>query len=178
MCFEPLAIYAMPFRSFPMFARLHLTYRHIDGLSMHSPYYSIPIRHVPDLLRLCFDFICLGRYQHSDVSIIYSFGRLYYYHRFGLRSLRPLRGYSYSYLHSTLILQIVLRPPHLCETLYRFDSTSFYLAPSIFRRVSSRFINFARSLVIYIGLRIRTPSLVYIRYPIIFGSDIDSYISL
>jgi hypothetical protein len=53
MCFEPLAIYAMSFRPFPMisndfmefsmFAHLYLTYHYINGLSMHSPYYSIPI---------------------------------------------------------------------------------------------------------------------------------------
>src|SRR6266436_5784289 len=84
MCFEPFAIYPMSFRPFPMFsdvfmeflmfAHLYLTYRYIDGLSMHSPYYSIPIRCIPDLLRLCFDFIYLWRYRYSDVSIIYSFG--------------------------------------------------------------------------------------------------------
>src|SRR5882672_4537762 len=72
MCFEPLAIYPMSFRpfskisdvftEFPMFARLYLTYRYIDGLSMHSPYFSLPIRCVTDLLRLCFDFIYLWRY--------------------------------------------------------------------------------------------------------------------
>src|SRR6266436_2264277 len=75
MCFEPLAIYPMSFRpfrpfsifsdvftEFPMFAHLYLTYRYIDGLTMHSPYYSIPIRCVTDLLRLCFDFIYLWRY--------------------------------------------------------------------------------------------------------------------
>jgi hypothetical protein len=84
MCSEPLAIYTMSFRpfpmfynvfmDFPMFARLYLTYCYINGLSMHSPYYSILIRHVPDLLRLCFDFIYLWRYQYSDVLVIYSFG--------------------------------------------------------------------------------------------------------
>ena len=93
MCFEPLAIYAMSFRPFPMFARLYLTYRYINGLSMHSPYYSIPIRHVPDLLRLCFDFIYLWRYQYSDVSIIYSFGWLYYYYRFGDEHTTALYAY-------------------------------------------------------------------------------------
>src|SRR5258705_1449130 len=71
-CFEPLAIYTMSFRpfpmfydvlmEFPMFARLYLTYRYIDGLSMRSPYYSILIRCVPEILRLCFDFIYLWRY--------------------------------------------------------------------------------------------------------------------
>ena len=87
MCFEPLAIYMMSFRpfltisddydvfmEFPMFAHLYLTYRYIDGLSMHSPYYSIPILCIPDLLRLCFNFIYLCRYQYSNASIIYSFG--------------------------------------------------------------------------------------------------------
>ena len=29
------------FMEFPMFAHLYLTYRYINGLSMHSPYYSI-----------------------------------------------------------------------------------------------------------------------------------------
>ena len=36
----------------------------------------------------------------------------------------------------------------------------------------------ARSFVMYIGPRIQTPPFVYIHYPIIFGSDIDSYITL
>jgi len=50
MCFEPLAIYVMSFQPFPMFynvfmeflmfAHLYLTYCYINGLSMHSPYYS------------------------------------------------------------------------------------------------------------------------------------------
>jgi len=48
------------FMEFPMFARLYLTYRYIDGLSMHPPYYSTPIRCVTDILRLCFDFIIFG----------------------------------------------------------------------------------------------------------------------
>jgi hypothetical protein len=53
MCFKPLAIYVMSFQpflmiynvfiEFPMFARSYLTYYYIDGLSMHSPYYSILI---------------------------------------------------------------------------------------------------------------------------------------
>jgi len=104
MCFEPLGIYPMIiptisdhfrwfpmiFTEFPMFVRLYLTYRYIDGLSMHSLYYRILIRRVTDLLRLCFDFIYLWRYWYSDVSIIYSFGWLYYYYRFGLRSLRTI----------------------------------------------------------------------------------------
>jgi len=97
MCFEPLAIYAMSFWPFPMFynvfmevsmfAHLYLTYHYINGPSMHSPHYSISIKCVPDLLRLCFNFIYLCRYQYSNVWIIYSFGWLYYYYRFGLRSL-------------------------------------------------------------------------------------------
>src|SRR6266481_6752608 len=40
---------------------------------------------------------------------------------------RPLRGYFYLYLHSTLILHnnnIILRSPQLRETSYHFDSTS------------------------------------------------------
>ena len=74
-CFEPLAIYTMSFRpfpiiynvfmEFPMFAHLYLTYCYIDGLSMHSPYYSILIRCVPDILWLCFDFVIFG-----DIDIL------------------------------------------------------------------------------------------------------------
>ena len=85
--FRPFSMISDVFTEFPMFACLYLTYRYINGLSMHSPYYSIPIRCIPDLLRLCFDFIYLWRYWYSDVSIIYSFGWLYYYYRFGLWSL-------------------------------------------------------------------------------------------
>jgi len=94
MCFKPLEIYAMSFwpflmicMEFLMFAHLYLTDCYINGLSMHSPYYSIPIQCVPDFLQLCFNFIYLCRYQYSSVSIIYSFGQLYYYYRFGLQSL-------------------------------------------------------------------------------------------
>ena len=85
--FWPFPMIYNVFMEFPMFARLYLTYHYIDGPSMHSPYYSIPIQCVPDLLQLCFDFIYLCRYQYSDVSIIYSFGWLYYYYRFRLWSL-------------------------------------------------------------------------------------------
>jgi len=38
--------------------------------------------------------------------------------------------------------------------------------------------NLVCSFVIYIGLRIQTHPLIHIHYPIIFGSDIDTYISL
>jgi hypothetical protein len=47
---------------FSMFACLYLTYRYLDGLSMPSPYYSIPIRCVYDLLRPFVDFIYLRSY--------------------------------------------------------------------------------------------------------------------
>ena len=60
--FRPFSMISDVFMEFLMFARLYLTYRYIDGLSMHSPYYSIPIQCVPDILRLCFDFIYLWRY--------------------------------------------------------------------------------------------------------------------
>src|SRR6266436_4472370 len=87
---------------------------------------------------------------------------------------RPLRGYFYLYLHSTLIFtnnNIVLCSPHLRETLYHFDSTStsfpfvprpnisyIDLAPSIFRCFSSRFINFAPISLI---LSLYTSDIVY-----------------
>src|SRR6266436_1519098 len=107
---------------------------------------------------------------------------------------RPLRGYFYLYLHSTLIFtnnNIVLCSPHLRETSYHFDLTStsfpfvpgpyishidlatlrptslrfvrpryasFYLAPSIFRCFSSRFINFAP---ISLDLSLYTSDFVY-----------------
>jgi len=41
--FRPFSMISDVFTEFPMFAHLYLTYRYIDGLSMHSPYYSIPI---------------------------------------------------------------------------------------------------------------------------------------
>ena len=68
--FRPFSMFSDVFTEFPMFACLYLTYCYINGLSMHSPYYSIPIRCVTDLLRLCFDFIYLWRYQYSDVSVL------------------------------------------------------------------------------------------------------------
>src|SRR6266481_6274176 len=55
--FRPFSMISDVFMEFPMFAHLYLTYRYINGLSMHSPYYSIPIRCVLDILQLCFDFI-------------------------------------------------------------------------------------------------------------------------
>ena len=73
MCFEPLAIYAMSFRpfpmisdnfmEFPMFAHLYLTYCYINGLSMHSPYYSMPIRCAPDS-----DFVSI-LFIFADINI-------------------------------------------------------------------------------------------------------------
>ena len=100
--FRPFSMISDVFMEFPMFARLYLTYRYIDGLSMHSPYYCIPIRCVTDLLRLCFDFIYLWRYWYSDVSIIYSFGWLYYYYRFGLWSLRTISSIRSFWRHFDL----------------------------------------------------------------------------
>jgi len=85
--FWPFPMFYGVFMEFSMFACLYLTYCYINGLSMHSPYYSILIQCVPDLLQLCFNFIYLCRYQYSNASIIYSFGWLYYYHRFWLQSL-------------------------------------------------------------------------------------------
>ena len=169
--FRPFPMISEVFMEFPMFARLYLTYCYINGLSMHSPYYSILIWCVPDILRLCFDFIYLWRYQYSDVSIIYSFGWLYYYYRFGLWSLWTISSIRsfwrhfdlfeviFTYIYIALSFynnNIVLRSPQLCETLYHFDSTStsfpfvprpnishIDLAPSIFRCFSSHFTNFA-----------------------------------
>ena len=62
------------FMLFLMFASLYLTDRYLDGLSMPSPYYSIPIRCVSDLLQPFVDFIYLRTYRYSDVLIIYSYG--------------------------------------------------------------------------------------------------------
>src|SRR5882672_10068691 len=100
---------------------------------------------------------------------------------------RPLRGYFYLYLHSTLILHnnnIVLRSPQLRETLYHFNSTStsfpfvprpnishIDLAPSIFRCFSSRFINFAP---ISFVLSLYTSDFVY-RPPLSFTFIIRSF---
>src|ERR1700733_6985831 len=88
--FRPRTIHIDLFRCFmlfSMFACLYLTYRYLDGLSMPSPYYSIPIQCVSDLLRPFVDFIYLCSYRYSDVLIIYSYGRLRYYYSFGLRCL-------------------------------------------------------------------------------------------
>src|SRR5882672_5701856 len=100
---------------------------------------------------------------------------------------RPLRGYFYLYLHSTLILHnnnIVLRSPQLRETLYHFNSTStsfpfvprpyishIDLAPSIFRCFSSHFINFAP---ISFVLSLYTSDYVY-RPPHSFTFNIRSF---
>ena len=134
--FRSFPMFYNVFMEFLMFACLYLTYHYINGLSMHPPYYSTPIRCVPDILRLCFDFIYLWRYWYSDVSIIYSFGWLYHYYSFRLWSLvvyNPSDAIStsprlflliftyHSHLHNN---NIVLRSPDLRETSYHFDSTS------------------------------------------------------
>jgi len=142
MCFEPLPIYAMSFRpfpmiydvfmEFPMFARLYLTYHYIDGLSMHSPYYSIPIRCVTDLLRLCFDFIYLWRYQYSDVLIIYSFGWLYYYYRFGLRSLWAISS-IWSFWHHFDLSKVIFTYIYIALSFYK--TIISYCVPPTFVRL-------------------------------------------
>ena len=120
-----------------------------------------------------------------------------------LMPFRPLRGYFYLYLHSTLILQTIISyciPPtfvrlRITSIRLRLRSPSF---PGLISRTSTslRFVrprcfdislfqlafyqfrsDLVRSFVIYIGLRIQTHPLIYIHYPIIFGSDID-HISL
>src|SRR5882724_9722279 len=75
---------------FSMLASLYLTDHYLDGLSMRSPYYSIPIRCISDLLRPFVDFIYLRSYRYSDVLIIYSYVLFRYYYSFGLRSLRTI----------------------------------------------------------------------------------------
>jgi hypothetical protein len=117
MCFKPLAIYTMSFRPFPMFARLYLTYCYIDGLSMHSQYYTILIWCVPDPLPLCFDFIYLWRYQYPDVSIIYSFGWLYYYYRFRLRSLRTISSIR-SFWHHFDLSEVIFTYIYIALSFY------------------------------------------------------------
>jgi hypothetical protein len=51
---------------------------------------SIPIQCVSDPFWPFVDFIYLRSYRHSDVLIIYSYGWLHYYYRFGLRSLQTI----------------------------------------------------------------------------------------
>jgi len=155
MCFEPLAIYPMSFRQFSMisdvfmeflmFAHLYLTYCYIDGLSMHSLYYSIPIRHVPNLLRLCFDFIYLWRYQYSDVSIIYSFGWFYYYYRFRLWSLWTISSIRFFWRHFDL-----------SEVIF----TYIYIALSFYTTIILYCIppTFVRLCITLIQLWLRSPS--------------------
>jgi len=48
------------FTEFPMFACLYLTYRYIDGLSMHPHTIVIPIQCVTDLLRLVSTLFIFG----------------------------------------------------------------------------------------------------------------------
>jgi hypothetical protein len=65
-----------------------LTYIWLITTSMD--YLCIPhtIVYLFDVFQTFSDFVYLWRYQYSNVSIIYSFGWLYYYYRFGLWSLR------------------------------------------------------------------------------------------
>ena len=73
-----------------MFACLYLTYLYIDGLSMHSTYYSIVIWCVSDLVRL---FLSLFIFALIDVPmfwlflIVDRFHWLQCYYTFWLRSL-------------------------------------------------------------------------------------------
>jgi len=169
MCFKPLAIHSDHFRpfpmiyndfmEFPMFACLYLTYRYIDGLSMHSPYYSIPIRCATDLLRLCFYFIYLWRYQYSDVSIIYSFGWLYYYYRFGLQSLWTISSIQ-SFRHHF----------DLSEVIYIY----IYIALSFYTRITLYCIppTFVRLCITSIRLRLRSPSFPFVPRPYISYIDL------
>jgi len=147
MCFEPLAIYVMSFRPFPMisddfmeflmFAHLYLTYCYIDGLSMHSPYYSIPIRCVPDLLQLCFDFIYLWGYQYSNVSIIYSFGWLYYCYRFRLRSLWTISSIRSLRCHFNLS-EVIFTYIYIVLSFY--TTITSYCVPPTFMRLRTTLI--------------------------------------
>ena len=117
---------------------------------------------------------------------------------------RPLRGYFYLYLHSTLILQTItsycvppnfvrlritsirlrLRSPSFSGLISRTSTSLRFVRPrsfdiSLFQLAFYQFrSDLVHSFVIYIGPRIRTHPIIYIHYPIIFGSDIDSYISL
>jgi len=110
MCFEPIASYTMSFRSFrtsfqpfstffdvfilfSMFPCLYLTYCYIEGLSMHSPYYSIPIRCASDLVWPFTVFIYLRTYQYSDVLVILMVDRFHWlwcYYMFRLQSLQTI----------------------------------------------------------------------------------------
>ena len=110
MYFEPLEIYAMSFRSFPTsydpyrpfsmflcYFRCLLPYIWLIATSMdylclpHTIVYLFDVYPTfSDLLRPFVDFIYLRSYRYSDVLIIYSYGWLRYYYRFGLRSLRTI----------------------------------------------------------------------------------------
>ena len=110
MCFNPLEIYAMSFRSFPTsydpywpfsmflcYSRCLLVYIWLIATSMdylHVPHTVVYLFNVfptlSALLRPFVDFIYLCTYRYSDVLIIYIFGWLRYYYRFGLWSLRTI----------------------------------------------------------------------------------------
>jgi hypothetical protein len=116
-----------------MFACLYLTYRYLDGLSMPSPYYSIPTQCVSDLLRPSVDFIYLRSYRHSDVLIIYSYGWLRYYYRFGLRSLRTISHIRSLRRHFDLS-EVIFHLYFTYHSHYKQRITS-YLIPSPFVRL-------------------------------------------
>jgi len=130
--FRPSSMISDVFMEFPMFARLYVTYRYINGLSMHFPYYSIPIQCVTDLLRLCFDFI-------------YSFGWLYYYYRFGLRSLWTISSIWSLRCHF-----------NLSEVIF----TYIYIALSFKKTITSYCVppTFMRLHIALIQLWLRSPS--------------------
>jgi len=110
--FRPCTIHIDLFRCFYAIFDVSLL---IPDLLLLDDYLCVPhtmytYRCISDLLRPFVDFIYLRSYRYSDVLIIYSYGRLRYYYRFGLRSyglldisdpsthFRPLRGHFYLYL--------------------------------------------------------------------------------
>jgi hypothetical protein len=100
--FQPCTIHINPFPCLLPYIWLIAT--SMDYLCLpHTIVYLFDVfPTLSDLLRPFVDFIYLRSYQHSDVLIIYSYGWLRYYYRFGLWSLRTISHIQFLRRHFNL----------------------------------------------------------------------------
>jgi hypothetical protein len=76
-----------------------LAYIWLIAMHSHTIVYPFDVfLTLSDFLQPFVDFIYLPSYQYSDVLIIYNFGQLCYYYRFGLQSLQTI-SYIWSLQH-------------------------------------------------------------------------------
>ena len=127
MCFKPLGIYAMSFRSFPtsydpywhfamflcyfrcLLASIWLITTLTDYLCiLHTLVYLCDVLlTISDLLRPFVVFIYLHSYLYSDLLIIYSYGWLRHYYSLRLRSIQTI-SYIWSLWHHFDLSKVIL----------------------------------------------------------------------